>query len=122
MTLLQIRCASLPYKWLVTAMEHLELPEWVPLSLLAPCRSQQSASPELCEPLSLHDWDMAASLARDALKRAHQIRYPNSPDGQPTVHGDVRLPNILAHRAQGGGVDQIKFVDFDWAGVEGKSR
>ena len=38
------------------------------------------------------------------------------------MHGDVRLPNILAHQALTGAIDMIKFVDFDWAGLEGKSR
>lgn len=65
----------------------------------------------------------AGSVALRGLEAAHQKgtlpakgEAPSVP--QRTVHGDVRLNNILAHRNLDGCVDGIKFVDFDWAGVE----
>ena len=104
-------------------MEYLPPPDWMPLSVLAPVRLQGPPDDVLGPPLSLNAWDTAADLTRDALKWAHQIRFPTgSPHGLPTVHGDMRLPNILAHLSETGEVDMIKVVDFDWAGVAGKSR
>ena len=104
-------------------MEYLPPPDWMPLSVLAPVRLQGPPDDVLGLPLSLNAWDKAADLTRNALTPAHQIRFPTgSPSGLPTVHGDMRLPNILAHRSQTGEVNMIKFVDFDWAGVAGRSR
>lgn len=104
-------------------MDYLDPLQWVPMALLAPVRSEGPSDDVPVKPLSHLNWEAAAELARDALRRAHLIRFPaGSPAGLPTVHGDMRLPNILAHLAQDGKVDAIKFLDFDWAGVEGRSR
>ena len=36
--------------------------------------------------------------------------------GKGLVFGDLRLPNIMITKAK-----QVKFIDFDWAGVEGET-
>ena len=75
------------------------------------------------EPLTAPAWQRASALAAQALERAQQYATVQL-DGHthPTVHGDVRLPNIIGHVVDGKEVDQVVFVDFDWAGLQGITR
>ncbi|KAK9863917.1 hypothetical protein WJX84_011339 [Apatococcus fuscideae] len=122
----EVKADALPYKWQAVTMEYLAPPEWVPLSILAPVRLEAPLDSALPPPLSLQAWDAVADLARVALKHAQKVRLAaparDTPDGLPTVHGDLRLPNIMAHLASIGEVDAIIFLDFDWAGAAGVSR
>ena len=68
-------------------------------------------------------WQHASALAAQALEHAQQHATVQL-DGHkhPTVHGDVRLPNIIGHVVNGNEVDRVVFVDFDWAGLQGITR
>ena len=75
------------------------------------------------EPLTAPAWQRASALAAQALEHAQQHATVQL-DGHkhPTVHGDVRLPNIIGHVVDGNEVDRVVFVDFDWAGLQGITR
>ena len=79
-------------------------------------------------------WAACLAAVRAALARAHALRLtlPSPSDSGGgllsgpvcTVHGDVRPPNIMVCPPRPGVVDpdpgafEIRFLDFDWAGVE----
>ena len=96
-----------------------------PFCILAPVRQQtfpmQAGSQP--EPLTASAWHRASALAVEALKHVHQHATVLL-DGQQhlTVHGNVRLPNIIGHVGEGREVDKVVFVDFDWAGPEPLTR
>eukprot|EP00877_Chromochloris_zofingiensis_P011045 jgi/Chrzof1/6194/Cz17g15030.t1 len=71
-------------------------------------------------PQELHEAALAAAMA--ALARAHaiQVTCGNGAVGV-AVHGDARGPNTMARQQEDGTWD-IKFIDFDWAGIEGVDR
>ena len=75
------------------------------------------------EPLTASAWQRTSALAVETLKHVHQ-HATVLPDGHQhlSVHGDVWLPNIMGHVGEGRGVDQVVFVDFDWAGLERVAR
>ena len=75
------------------------------------------------EPLTAPAWQRASALATQALEHAHKHATLRL-DGHThlTVHGDVRLPNIIGHIGDGDEVDRVVFVDFDWAGLQGITR
>ena len=61
---------------------------------------------------------------RAALALAHSLR---TADSQATVHGDMRVPNVMVRSGAAspsgsadGGAAEVRFVDFDWAGVAGE--
>ncbi|KAL3161927.1 hypothetical protein ABBQ38_009010 [Trebouxia sp. C0009 RCD-2024] len=117
---------SLCGQWYVVEMEYLAPRNgWFPLYILAPQRGQtvpmQAGSQP--EPLSAPAWQRASALAAQALEHAQQHATVLL-DGHkhPTVHGDVRLPNIIGHVVDGSEVDRVVFVDFDWAGLQGITR
>ncbi len=56
--------------------------------------------------------------AVQALRRAHQLLVGQHNYG---VHGDVRDVNVFVRLVHGGNVD-VRFVDFDWAGLSGVVR
>lgn len=56
--------------------------------------------------------------ALDALRYAHQL--PVGPD-QRGVHGDARDNNVFVRELPSGN-PEVKFIDFDWAGVAGEAR
>ena len=64
--------------------------------------------------------------ARAVLAQGHQQQPAgiSGVDGAShTVHGDARLPNIMARRDSNSNSGfQVLFVDFGWAGVAGRSR
>lgn len=113
------------------AMDALMLNEgWRCLIAWAPCFSRQihqAASALGIKPTSPEDWVLLCLAASDALKRGHEAtvssKASDSPSGEmvKTVHGDVRLGNMMARQKQDGGFE-VMFVDFGWAGVEGISR
>ena len=82
---------------------------WFPLYILAPQKGQtvpvQAGSQP--EPLSAPAWQRASALAAQALEHAQQHATVQL-DGHkhPTVHGDVRLPNIIGHVVDGNEVDR----------------
>ena len=98
---------------------------WFPLCILAPGRQQTvPLQPGIQpEPLTALAWQRASALAAQALEHA-QKHATLRLDGHThlTVHGDVRLPNIIGHVGDGNEVDQVVFVDFDWAGLQGITR
>lgn len=107
-------------------MEYLSpVNNWFPMCLLASTSLQGAQShPQLeVEPLTPANWASACALAETTLKKTHEQVYVES-GGTPcrTVHGDVRISNILVHLTADSAVDKVLFVDFDWAGLEGISR
>ncbi|KAL0056301.1 hypothetical protein WJX82_009745 [Trebouxia sp. C0006] len=119
--LLQVK--SLRGEWYAVEMEYLAPRDgWFPLCILAPGR-RQTVPGSQPEPLTVPAWQHACDLATQALERAHQHATMQL-DGHrhPTVHGDVRLPNNIGHVGDGNEVDQVVFVDFDWAGLQGITR
>ena len=65
-------------------------------------------------------WALCESAVREALERAHGLELEWEGERRRTVHGDVRIPNIFVRRTDGpAGVEfDVRFIDFDWAGVE----
>ena len=53
-----------------------------------------------------------------ALRRAHRLLVAQNQYG---VHGDARDVNVFVRLTAGGNVD-VRFVDFDWAGLSGVVR
>ena len=65
------------------------------------------------------DGEKRVAALRDALTaltEAHKNGF---------AHGDCRLPNVLVRPAAGSPTDElsfeVKFVDFDWSGLEGEA-
>ena len=111
---------------------------------------RQAFSDACIEAASPEDWELLCATARQALRLGHESAVAHqtaehspgsrestgagnlSTSGSPpcsssscnikTVHGDVRLCNILAKRTTDRRGFDVKFVDFGWAGEEGKSR
>ena len=123
---LQLRVTSLCGQWYAVEMEYLAPGDgWFPLCILVPGRRQTvpMQADSLPEPLTAPAWQRASALAAQALEHAQHhatVQY----DGQKhlTVHGDVRLPNIIGHVVDGKEVDKVVFVDFDWAGLQSITR
>ena len=75
------------------------------------------------EPLTPSAWQRASALAVEALRHVHRHATVLLDGHQHlSVHGDVRLPNIIGHVGEGREVDRVVFVDFDWAGLETVTR
>ncbi|KAG5192569.1 hypothetical protein JKP88DRAFT_293060 [Tribonema minus] len=72
--------------------------------------------------LDSEEQKVAFETARNALLRAQGIRIPGG-DGvsRATVHGDIRGPNIMVKQDERGAW-HVRFIDFDWAGLEGIAR
>lgn len=122
----QLHVKSLCGQWYAVEMEYLAPRHgWFPLCILAPGRRQtvpmQAGSQP--EPLTTPAWQRASALAAQALEHAQQHATVQL-DGHrhPTVHGDMRLPNIIGHVGDSNEVDRVVFVEFDWAGLEGITR
>ena len=76
------------------------------------------------------DAPKCVAAVRAALVRAQALRLPwppGSPEtlpsesgGVPTVHSDARVPNVLVRPSGSGefGGFEVRFIDFDYAGVE----
>eukprot|EP00611_Tribonema_gayanum_P018321 TRINITY_DN3140_c0_g1_i4.p1 TRINITY_DN3140_c0_g1~~TRINITY_DN3140_c0_g1_i4.p1 ORF type:complete len:764 (-),score=144.64 TRINITY_DN3140_c0_g1_i4:112-2403(-) len=101
-----VACTPLPGGLSMVVMEHLRQQEgWHMLCELEQNRDEQR---------------IAFAAAEAALNRAHKVRIADSEYG--AVHGDVRGPNIMVkedQHVQGGW--QVRFVDLDWAGVQGSA-
>ncbi|KAG5182617.1 hypothetical protein JKP88DRAFT_318609 [Tribonema minus] len=101
-----VACTPLPGGLSMVVMEHLRQQEgWHMLCEMEQNRDQQR---------------MAFAAAEAALNRAHKVRIADSEYG--AVHGDVRGPNIMVkedQHVQGGW--QVRFVDLNWAGVQGSA-
>ena len=104
-------------EWLVVEMEYLTDHETL-FSLSSATR----------KPLAtLQDWDAATEAVHAALSDA-QARVLTPAGGpeegevqrRPYVHGDVRLNNVMVR--DDGGAWSVKFIDFDWAGVDGQGH
>ena len=104
---------------------------WLPLTVWAPSRTQGvvkslrecgfSSPPE---PLREDEWRCLGDLVRALLEKGHQQAMVDSGAGGLsllTVHGEVRLTNVMARRDASSGFE-VQFVDFGWAGINGKSR
>lgn len=123
---LQLHVKSLCGQWYVVEMEYLAPRDGCfPLCILAPGSRQTvpMQADSQPEPLTAPAWQRASALATQALEHAQQHAIVQL-DGQKhsTVHGDVRLPNIIGHVVDGKEVDRVVFVDFDWAGLQGITR
>ena len=120
---MQLKVSSLPGQWSAVEMEFLcPSKGWFPLWLLAPARQQGPPlqTDSMPESLSRAASQRASTLTREALCNAHQQVVEGHE--QLSVHGDVRLPNIIGHIGAGYEVDRVVFVDFDWAGLQGVTR
>lgn len=117
------------------AAEHLA-PELV-LEKLLPCGLVMLVMEQLARS---DGWVMFFSLAPDlkqqlngavvaALGRAHAIVVDR---GLPGVHGDLRQANVMVQlphadsgggaAGAGGGCAEVRFVDFDWSGLQGHTQ
>jgi hypothetical protein len=81
--------------------------------------------PELGD--SSPDQQQCFGAVEQALSRAHSILVQHGGGRALAVHGDMRGPNIMVRRARGaeagGGAGwEVRFVDLDWAGLEGVAR
>ena len=113
------------------SMDSLMLGEgWRNLAAWAPCFSRkihQAISDLGLKPTSPEDWALLCQAAVEALNLGHKATVSTkASDGPPgekekTVHGDVRLSNIMARKKRDGRFE-VMFVDFGWAGVEGRAR
>ena len=123
----QLHVKSLCGQWDAVEMEYLVPRDgWFPLCILAPGRRQtvpmQAGNQPWPEPLAARAWQRASALAAQALEHAQHATMQLDGHKHPTVHGDVRLRNIIGHVVDGNEVDRVVFVDFDWAGLHGITR
>ncbi|KAG2452111.1 hypothetical protein HYH02_003145 [Chlamydomonas schloesseri] len=110
-----LREEQLPGGWLLLEMEWLRWPEWRQL-------------PDLLQQAPGKQGKEALGAVRQALQRAHAATS--------MVHGDARPCNCMVRRCDGssggqrsssgsrssGGASwEVRFVDFEWAGREGKA-
>ena len=117
--------SSLPGQWSAVEMEFLSPSKgWFPLWILAPSRRSPFSAQDgiMPKPLSNAAWQHASTLAGQALECAHQQTILLEGQQHLSVHGDVRMVNIIAHIGAAHAVDQVVFVDFDWAGLQGITR
>lgn len=61
---------------------------------------------------------LVAPCVAAALLKAHGVEVAG---GKRGVHCDLRPPNVMVKRAAGGEWD-VRFIDFDWAGLEDEAR
>ena len=120
--------------WKACVMRALRIVDgWMPLTAWAPSRTPDvTQALEECvagpppAALSVDEWRGLGGQARAVLARGHQQQPAcvSGVDGTShTVHGDARLPNIMARRDSNSTSGfQVLFVDFGWAGVAGRSR
>ncbi|KXZ41258.1 hypothetical protein GPECTOR_599g673 [Gonium pectorale] len=54
------------------------------------------------------------AAVQQALTMAHAVDVG---EGRVAVHGDCRGPNIMVREERDGGAFDVRFIDFDWAGV-----
>ncbi|DBA70131.1 TPA: hypothetical protein ACH3X2_012288 [Trebouxia sp. C0005] len=93
--------------WYAVEMEYLAPRDgWFPLCILAPGRQQTvpMQADNQPEPLTAPAWQRASALAAQALEHAQQhatVQFDGH--NHPTVHGDVRLLNIIGHVGRQGG-------------------
>ena len=106
---------------------------WLPLTVWAPARTQGvlqalqecgfGAPPAA---LGVDEWRRLSDQVRAVLAQGHQQALVDSEGGGVsllTVHGDARLPNIMARRDANSPLGfQVLFVDFGWAGTASTSR
>jgi hypothetical protein len=97
-----LECRRLPGGWLEVEMEMLEVEDgW---EMLAAC--SEAVRDELLP--AVHNTLLAA---HGLPIRGAQLRG---------AHGDVRGANVFVRRRVGSGEAEVRFVDFDWAGVQGE--
>ena len=73
--------------------------------------------------LGTDEWQCLSDQVRLVLQKGHQALVDGGDGGNilPTVHGDARLPNVMARRDASSGFE-VQFVDFGWSGFNGISR
>ena len=124
--LFQIQVHKLLGQWCAVEMEYFSPRSgWYPFSILAPARRQAFVVADVGqpEPLTADAWSGASILAKQALEHVHQSALVEFDKQQrPSVHGDVRLPEIVGHLGESNTIDRVIFVDFEWAGAGGISR
>jgi hypothetical protein len=112
------RCQALPGGYNLVAMEFLG-PDWVPLWQLSKQPWLGSSS------YSDADKEQCLQAVKGALEKAHSIQVKQGNIKGPAVHGDCRGPNIMVRHSSSsssGQVWDVRFVDLDWAGLEGVGR
>ena len=79
--------------------------------------------PPLPEALNANEWRRLSDRVREVLALGHRaLDSGDEAVALPTVHGDARLPNIMARRDDSPMGFQVMFVDFGWAGTAARSR
>ena len=128
---LQVATLQVGPLWTACIMRALTVADgWMPLTVWAPARTQgvvealmKCGNGRLFAALTAEEWCRLSDRVREVLALGHKAL--TSVDGAvalPTVHGDARLPNIMARRDDSPMGFQVMFVDFGWAGTAGKSR
>ena len=105
---------QLPGGWTLVKMEYLAPPEWLPATTWS--RRFRSANDERSRAA-------VRAAATTALEHAHALRLQGT---AATVHGDCRGVNTLVRCATTAAGEEatfeVRFVDFDWADVQGGTR
>jgi hypothetical protein len=102
---------------------------WMPLTVWAPARTQAVVQAlkkcgvgPLLEALNADEWRRLSYRVREVLALGHQaLASGDEAVALPTVHGDARLPKIMARRDDSPMGFQVMFVDFGWAGSAARS-
>ncbi|PNH12251.1 Reticulocyte-binding protein 2 a [Tetrabaena socialis] len=68
--------------------------------------------------LDLEAKQLLCPAVREKLARAHDTIIVH---GQKTVHADLRQANVMVKQEQDGELCEVRFLDFDWSGLVGKT-
>lgn len=112
---------NLPGRWVVVEMKFLDNSEgWFTLESWNPNRDRDRfPAREKSFELSLAEWTVLEEKVFSALEKAHNLQVPfPGRDEKRSVHGDVRLCNVMYNRSS----DLVYFIDFDWAEPHGIGR
>lgn len=108
-------CEALPGGYSLVVMELLA-EDWVMLCDLFNQQPECSAT----------DQQQCMQAVQQALRHAHAIQVQHGSCKAPAVHGDMRGPKIMVRRQSSSSSSSpqwdVKFVDLDWAGLEGVGR
>lgn len=114
-------CQALPGGYSLVMMELLG-PDWLALWQLFERPGSSNSSSNYSDA----DREQCLQAVQGALQHAHSIVVQQGGIKAPAVHGDCRGPNIMVRRmgssSSSGRVWDVRFVDLDWAGLEGVAR
>jgi hypothetical protein len=119
----QRRMQRVSGEWLAVEMDKLG-DDWESLSAVCPAQPSPQGSRSRLATAAQGQWGVVSQHVEAALAQAHTQALIPGPNGElvcPTVHGDMRLNNVMV-RLTAEGRWQFRFVDFDWSGWAGHTR